>query len=41
MKLFNKPASQVHQFADDPKADALVKDLKIYPHAFVLACIMD
>lgn len=28
-------------FAEDPEADKLVKDLNDYPHAFVLACLMD
>jgi endonuclease III len=29
------------KFTDDPQADALLKDLVKYPHAFVLACVMD
>jgi endonuclease III len=32
---------QADPFTEDPKADALLKDLDKYPHAFVLACVMD
>ena len=38
--LFNaKPGHVV--FTRDPAADALLNDLELHPHAFVLACIMD
>lgn len=38
--LFNaEPATVV--LSGDPEADALLNNLKDYPHAFVLACIMD
>ena len=39
-KLFNAPRQPI-QFTKDPNADALLNDLENYPHAFVLACVMD
>ena len=39
-KLFNAPWQPI-QFTKDPNADALLNDLENYPHAFVLACVMD
>jgi endonuclease III len=39
-KLFHEPY-QLRHFTDNPKADALLNDLEHYPHAFVLACLMD
>lgn len=39
-ELFNAPR-QMSQFTKVPKADALLNDLNRYPHAFVLACVMD
>jgi hypothetical protein len=41
LNLFNTPGPYIHPFTNDPRADALAKDLDHYPHAFVLACIMD
>jgi hypothetical protein len=38
--LFKAP-KQLIRFTKVPEADALLNDLEIYPHAFVLACIMD
>jgi endonuclease III len=38
--LFNAPRKFV-QFTRLPEADALLNDLAGYPHAFVLACVMD
>ncbi len=38
--LFRTP-KQIIQFTKVPEADALLNDLNEYPHAFVLACIMD
>lgn len=39
-KLFHAPKEPI-QFTKEPDADALLNDLENYPHAFVLACIMD
>lgn len=39
-KLLNYPYKEV-EFTKNPKADDLLLNLKEYPHAFVLACIMD
>ncbi len=39
-ELFDKPRELV-SFTGDAKSDALLNDLDNYPHAFVLACIMD
>lgn len=38
--LFRAP-KQLIQFTKVPEADALLNDLVVYPHAFVLACVMD
>lgn len=38
--LFNKPYEKI-EFTKNPKADELLNNLKDYPHAFVLACVMD
>ena len=38
--LFRAPKQTV-QFTKVLKADALLNDLDAYPHAFVLACVMD
>lgn len=38
--LFNAP-KQLIQFTKEPNADKLLNDLVNYPHAFVLACVMD
>ena len=39
-KLFQSP-KQVIQFTEDTNANVLLNDLVNYPHAFVLACVMD
>lgn len=39
-ELFHDP-HQLRHFTNDPKANALLNDLEHYPHAFVLACVMD
>jgi len=39
-ELFNQPYKKI-EFAGRPEADELLNNLKDYPHAFVLACIMD
>jgi len=38
--LLNKPYEFIH-FTSNKETDNLLNDLKNYPHAFVLACIMD
>jgi len=38
--LFRAP-KQLIQFTRQPQADTLLNDLTNYPHAFVLACVMD
>ena len=40
LKFFKAPR-KTNQFTKDPDADALLNDIENYPHAFVLACIMD
>lgn len=39
-RLFSAPATPV-SFTKEAGADALLNDLANYPHAFVLACVMD
>jgi endonuclease III len=39
-ELFHAPA-QVRHFTNNSGADTLLNDLDKYPHAFVLACVMD
>ena len=39
-RLFHAPKQPI-RFTGDPEADVLLNDLENYPHAFVLACIMD
>ena len=38
--LFAAPREPI-QFTRHPEADALLNDLGRYPHAFVIACVMD
>lgn len=38
---FNDPTSQVVHFVDDNEANEILNDLNKYPHAYVLACLMD
>jgi len=38
--LFRAPR-RLNQFTEEPQANDLLNDLTNYPHAFVLACIMD
>lgn len=39
-ELYSSPR-QIRHFTDNEKANALLNDLDNYPHAFVLACVMD
>lgn len=39
-ELFTKPRAVI-KFTGNPDANALVNDLENYPHAFVLACLMN
>jgi len=39
-ELFDLPYKKI-KFTKNPEADDLLNDLKNYPHAFVLGCIMD
>ena len=39
-ELFNQPYKKI-EFTKNLEADELLNDIKNYPHAFVLACIMD
>jgi len=39
--IFHGPKQSINQFTKVPEADALLNDLSRYPHAFVLACVMD
>jgi len=39
--LFDAPRQAAYQFTPDDQANVLLNDLDNYPHAFVLACIMD
>ncbi|MDM8566957.1 hypothetical protein QUF74_15070 [Candidatus Halobeggiatoa sp. HSG11] len=38
---FANPTSQLVHFIDDKNANAILNDLDNYPHAYVLACLMD
>lgn len=38
--LFRAPRTFV-EFTADPQADGLLNDLEHYPHAYILACVMD
>ena len=38
---FSNPESQIVHFVDDDNANAILNDLDKYPHAYVLACLMD
>jgi uncharacterized HhH-GPD family protein len=38
--LLAQPSTPI-RFTGDPKADILLNDLDHYPHAFVVACLMD
>lgn len=40
-KRFKNPKSQIVHFVDNDDANAILNNLKIYPHAYVLACLMD
>lgn len=40
-KRFSKPDSQIVHFVDDEETNAILNDLDKYPHAYVLACLMD
>lgn len=39
-KLLKQPYRKI-EFTGNPEADSLLNDIKTFPHAFVLACIMD
>src|SRR5438067_8441327 len=39
-EIFRSPR-QIRHFTGNPNADTLLNDLENYPHAFVLACVMD
>jgi len=39
-KLFESPAEFIH-FAKDPECDELTNDFENFPHAYVIACVMD
>lgn len=38
---FTEPTKQLVHFTGDDKIDEFLNDLKYYPHAYVLACLMD
>lgn len=38
---FQDRTSQIVHFVEDPESNAFLNDLVNYPHAFVLACLMD
>jgi hypothetical protein len=38
---FENPASQIVHFVDNKEANSILNDLENYPHAYVLACLMD
>jgi endonuclease III len=40
-RRFDEIDSQIVHFTDEIESDEFLNDLKNYPHAFVLACIMD
>jgi len=40
-KRFENITSQIVHFVDDSEANLFLNDLKNYPHAFVLSCLMD
>jgi len=40
-KRFANPSSQVVHFVEDSNANSILNDIKNYPHAYVLACLMD
>jgi len=40
-KRFENPSSQIVHFVNNKDANAILNDLKKYPHAYVLACLMD
>jgi len=39
-ELLNQPYKKI-EFTQNPNADDLLNNIKEFPHAFVLACIMD
>lgn len=39
-QLLNQPYTKI-EFTENPQADELLNDIEKFPHAFVLACIMD
>lgn len=38
---FDNPTSQIVHFVENEEANAVLNDLEKYPHAYVLACLMD
>jgi len=40
-KRFEKTKNQIVKFVEDEKANDLLNDLETFPHAYVLACLMD
>ena len=38
---FAKETSQIVHFVDDDNANSILNDIENYPHAYVLACLMD
>ncbi|BBO17235.1 iron-sulfur cluster loop [Candidatus Brocadia pituitae] len=38
---FENPSSQIVHFVDNKEANSILNDLENYPHAYVLACLMD
>jgi len=38
---FNDISSQIVHFVDDPESNKFLNDLERFPHAYVLACLMD
>jgi endonuclease III len=38
---FMHPTNQMVHFVDDDEANSILNDLEKYPHAYVLACLMD